>query len=189
MDKSPSLGIKGHPRSERGGRGRQINPVVAQVFLAPLERIRKLAKQVAGLAGCEAVDRVASGEIPALVVECGNGVPNTLRFRDEKILAAHVIPDMAQKRYNYLAVPAHAAHPDAGVLYALYVMTAEGQEKLSWDHMGSDYHLFPESRTREDIDALERDGAKFVDVTYEWWRSHPQIDKINETLMKIIREP
>lgn len=153
------------------------------------DRIRKLAKQVGGLAGCEAIDRVASGEIPALVVECGNGVPNTLRFRNEKILASHIIPDMAQKRYNYLSIPAHAEHPAAGILYALYIMTAEGQTRLSWDYMGSDYHLYPDSRTRKYIDELEGAGVKFVDVTYEWWRSHPEIDKINEGLMKIVREP
>jgi ABC-type Fe3+ transport system substrate-binding protein len=153
------------------------------------ERIRKLARQVAGLAGCEAADRVASGEIPALVVECGNGVPNTRQYRNEKVLAAHIIPDMAQKRYNYLVVPTHAEHPNAGVLYALYVMTAEGQERLPWDFMGSDYDSFPGSRTRKYIDELERDGASFVDVTYDWWRSHPGIDRINQDLMKIVREP
>ena len=153
------------------------------------DRIRKLAKQVGGLAGCEAIDRIASGEIPALVVECGNGVPNTLRYRNETILAARIIRDMAQKRYNYLAIPAHAEHPNAGVLYSLYIMTQEGQEKLSWDFMGSDYHAYPESRTRRYIEELEKEGAKFVDVTYDWWRSHPEIDRINEGLMKIIREP
>ena len=38
-------------------------------------------------------------------------------------------------------------------------------------------------------DMFTDEGVKFVDVTYEWWRSHPEIDKLNESLMKIIREP
>jgi hypothetical protein len=96
---------------------------------------------------------------------------------------------MAQKRYNYISVPSNAEHPNAGILYALYIMTAEGQEKMSWDFMGSDYHMFEGSRTRKYIDDLEKQGAKFVDVTYDWWRSHPEFDKLNESLMKIIREP
>jgi ABC-type Fe3+ transport system substrate-binding protein len=153
------------------------------------ERVRKLAKQVGGLAGCEAADRVASGEIPALVLECGNGIPNTSRYRGQNILASHIIPDTAQKRYNYISIPSHAEHPNAGILYALFIMTPEGQEKMSWDFMGSDYHVFEGSRTRKYIDELEGSGVKFVDVTYDWWRSHPEIDRVNEGLMKIIREP
>ncbi len=153
------------------------------------ERIRKLGKQVAGLVGCEGVDRIASGEIPALVVDCSGGWDQTLKYRNENVIGSHVIPDMAQKRYGYLAVPSHAAHPNAGILYALYIDSAEGQSKVVRDYFGSDYDGFPDSLGKREIDKLEKAGAKFVDVTMEWWRSHPEIDKVNEQLAKIVREP
>ena len=156
---------------------------------ATTERIRKLGKQVAGLVGCEGVVRIASGEIPALVVDCSGGWDQTLKFRNEKVIGSHVVPDMAQKRYGYLAVPSHAAHPNAGILYTLYISSPEGQSKIVWDYFGSDYDGYADSKGRREIDLLEKQGAKFVDVTMEWWRSHPEIDKVNETLAKIVREP
>ena len=52
-----------------------------------------------------------------------------------------------------------------------------------------DYDGFPDSLGKREIEKLEKMGAKFVDVTMEWWRSHPEIDKVNEQLAKIVREP
>ena len=144
---------------------------------------------MAGLVGCEGVDRIASGEIPALVVDCSGGWDQTLKFRNEKVIGSHVVPDMAQKRYGYLAVPSHAAHPNAGILYTLYISSPEGQSKIVWDYFGIYYDGYADYKGRREIDLLEKQGAKFVDVTMEWWRSHPEIDKVNETLAKIVREP
>ena len=78
---------------------------------------------------------------------------------------------------------------NAGILYTLYISSAEGQSKIVWDYFGSDYDGYPDSKGRREIDLLEKQGAKFVDVTMDWWRSHPEIDKVNETLAKIVREP
>ena len=150
------------------------------------ERVRAMSQQIAGLVGCEGVDRIASGEVPALVVDCSGSWPNVTRFRGKNVLGSHVIKDMAQKRYSYLAVPAHAAHPNAGILYALYVSSPEGQSRMVWDLFGSDLHTYPDSRSRPEIDALEKAGVAFVEVTIAWWQSHPGIDKENEELAKII---
>jgi ABC-type Fe3+ transport system substrate-binding protein len=150
------------------------------------ERVRALSKQIGGLLGCEGVDRIASGEVPALALDCSGGWANTIKFRDKHVIGDHVINDMAQKRYSYLAIPAHAAHPNAGILYALYVASAEGQSKLVWDLFGSDLESYPDSKGRQQIEALEAKGVKFVDVTIEWWQSHPGIDQANEELAKII---
>jgi len=150
------------------------------------ERITALSQQIGGLLGCEGVDRIASGEVPALVLDCSGGWPNTTKFRGKQVLGTQVIRDIASKRYNYLAVPAHAAHPNAGILYALYVSSAEGQEKLVWDLFGSDLHTYPDAKGKKQIEELEASGVRFVDVTIDWWQSHPGIDQANEELAKII---
>ena len=156
---------------------------------ATTERVKKLSKQVAGLVGCEGVDRIASGEIPALVVDCSGAWHNSTRFRGQNIIGAHVIPDMAQRRMAYLSVPAHAPHPNAGILYTLYISSPEGQEAIQWNLFGGGLLDYPDSRRRPQFDALEKQGVKFVDVTMDWWKSRPGIDKINEGLAKIVREP
>jgi ABC-type Fe3+ transport system substrate-binding protein len=151
-----------------------------------IEKVQELSKHIGGLLGCEGIDRIASGEVPALALDCSGGWANTVKFRDKHVIGSHVIPDMAQKRYNYLAIPAHAAHPNAGILYALYVSSPEGQSKLVWDLFGSDLASYSDSKGRKQLDELEAQGVKFVDVTIQWWQSHPGIDQANQELAKII---
>jgi ABC-type Fe3+ transport system substrate-binding protein len=156
---------------------------------ATTERVKKLSKQIGGLLGCEGVDRIASGEIAALVVDCSGAWHNALKFRGKGVIGDHVVPDMAQRRMAYLSIPTHAAHPNAGILYALYIVSPEGQEKIQWDLFGGGLLDFPDSRRKPQFDALEKSGVTFVDVTMDWWRSNPGIDKINESLARIVREP
>ena len=66
--------------------------------------VRKLSPQLAGLVGCEATDRIATGEIPALAIDCGGGGPNQIQYRGRGVLANHVISDMAEDRYGYLSI-------------------------------------------------------------------------------------
>jgi ABC-type Fe3+ transport system substrate-binding protein len=150
--------------------------------------VKKLSPQIAGLVGCESTTRIASGEIPALAIDCGGGVPNRLDYRGKGILANQVLSDMAQRRYNYLAVLAHSPHPNAAILFILYVMTAEGQQKMMWDIQGTDLDDFPQSNMRREIDAVVAKGAKPVDVSIGWWRSHPGLDQDNAELAKLVRQ-
>ena len=150
--------------------------------------VKKFAGQIAGLAGCEATTRIASGEIPALAIDCGGGIPNRIDYRGKGILGNEVLSDMAERRYNYLAVPSHAPHPNAAMLFILYIMTAEGQAKMMWDEMGSDLDQFPQSHMKQEFDAIEARGGKPVDVTIAWWRSHPGLDQANAELAKLVRE-
>lgn len=150
--------------------------------------VRKLSTQIAGLAGCEATTRIASGEIPALAIDCGGGIPNRLEYRGKGILANQVLSDMAQRRYNYLAIVSHAPHPNVATLFILYLLTEEGQQKMMWDIQGSDLADFPDSHMRREIAAVEARGAKVVDVSIAWWRSHPGLDAANAELAKLVRE-
>jgi ABC-type Fe3+ transport system substrate-binding protein len=90
--------------------------------------VRKLSAQIAGLAGCEATDRIASGELPALAIDCSGSGPNRAQYRAKNVLGNQVIADMAQLRYGYLAIPVHAPHPNAAILYTLYAL-GRGTEK------------------------------------------------------------
>ncbi len=150
--------------------------------------VRQFSPQLAGLAGCEATDRIASGEIPALVVDCSGGAVNRRQYRGKGILANHVIRDMAQKREDYLAIPANAPHPNAAILYTLAMLTHDGQERLVFDLFGDDLYDFPDSHVRQEADALAARGMTFIDVTIDWWRSHPGLDAANTALAKLVRE-
>ena len=150
--------------------------------------VKKLSPQLAGLAGCESTTRIASGEIPALAIDCGGGVPNRLDYRGKGVLANQVLSDMAQRRYNYLSVVTHAPHPNAATLFILYLMTEEGQQKMMWDIQGTDLADFPTSHMRKEIDTVAARGARFVDVSIGWWRSHPGLDQANAELAKLVRQ-
>lgn len=150
--------------------------------------VRKLSPQLAGLVGCEATDRIATGEIPALAIDCGGGGPNRIQYRGRGVLANHVISDMAEDRYGYLSIPVNAAHPNAGILYALYILSPEGQQRMCWDLGGSDLYAFPDLRGRRDAEALTATGVKFIDVSIAWWRAHPGLDAENIELAKLVRQ-
>jgi ABC-type Fe3+ transport system substrate-binding protein len=149
--------------------------------------IRKMAGQIAGMIGCEAEDRIASGETPALVLDCMGGSQNRLRYRGQGILDTHIVSDIAQRRYSYLAIPAHAAHPNAAILYTLYLSSPEGQQNVVYDYYGSDLDLYAGSNAEKRVkEALAR-GVKFTDVNVDWWKTNQGIAKEHAALIKLIR--
>jgi ABC-type Fe3+ transport system substrate-binding protein len=149
--------------------------------------ITKMSKQVSGLIGCEAEDRIASGETPALVLDCSGGSQNRHRYRGKGILDTHIVSDVAQRRYAYMTIPAHTAHPNAAILYTLYIDSAEGQENVVWDLYGQDLDNFPGSHTGKRITDLRGKGVKFTDVNISWWKTNQGIAKEHGQLIKIIR--
>jgi ABC-type Fe3+ transport system substrate-binding protein len=149
--------------------------------------VRKLSSQIAGLLGCEGEDRIASGETPALAIDCSGSSQNRLRFRGRGILDTHIVTDMAQRRYAYLTVPAHTAHPNAAILYTLYLSSPEGQEKVVFDLYGQDLDLYGESRTAKKVQELTGRGIKFTDVNIDWWKTNQGVEKDHLELTKIIR--
>jgi len=150
--------------------------------------VSRFSQQLAGLAGCEATNRIASGEIPALAFDCSGGAGNRVQFRGKGVFANRILPDMAQKREDYLAIPTNAPHPNAATLYALYMMTDEGQQELVYDIFGGDLYNFTDSHVRSEVDALAAKGVHFVDVTIDWWRSHPGLDAANAALARLVRD-
>jgi ABC-type Fe3+ transport system substrate-binding protein len=149
--------------------------------------VAKLSAQVGGLAPCAATDRIAAGEIPALAIDCAGAEQNTAKYRD--VLAHVIIHDAAMRRYNYLCIPENAAHPNAGILFALYASTPEGQKAIPLDLFGVDLDDYPETQTHARVTALEKQGVKFEDVTVAWWGSHKNIERdLKKIITAIVRK-
>jgi len=148
--------------------------------------VRKFAQQIAGLLFCGGQDRIASGEFQALVIDCAGSWQDTLTYRGKGVLAARIITDMAQRRYAYLTIMKNAPHPNAGILFTLYMLSPEGQEKVMWDYFGQDLDDFPDSHMHRAVADLQAKGIKTIDVTMDWWRSHQDIEKANIELAKLV---
>ena len=148
--------------------------------------MKKFAQQVGGLLFCGGQDRIASGEFQALVIDCAGTWQNTLKYRGRGVLASRIIKDMAQRRYAYLTIMKNAPHPNAGILFALYMLSHEGQEKVMWDYFGQDEDDLPGSHIRQQVQALHARGIKTIDVTMDWWRGHPGIEQANIALAKLV---
>ena len=148
--------------------------------------IEKFAQQIGGLLFCGGQDRIASGEFQALVIDCAGTWQNTLKYRGQGVLDNHIIKDMAQRRYAYLTLMKNAAHPNAGILFTLFMLSHEGQEKVMWDYFGQDDDDLPDSHMRQAVQQLQAQNIKTIDVTMDWWRSHPGIEKANIDLAKLV---
>jgi ABC-type Fe3+ transport system substrate-binding protein len=149
--------------------------------------IKQFAGQIAGFASCGSVDRIASGELAALVLDCGGGWPNNIRYRGTNLVATKIVSDIAELRYSYITIPTHAAHPDAAILYSLYLTSPDGQQEVMADYNGLDLGLYAESYAKKLVDSERAKGVKFIDVTVDWWKTHPQIDHELIELIKLVQ--
>lgn len=149
-----------------------------------VDYVQKLSRQVAGLIRCGEAERIATGEYLALVMDCTG--QDALQWQAKGAPLAQMMPlDAAQQRYYYFAVPKNAAHPNAAKLYALFMLTAEGQ-RLSYDTWKIDLHTLPGSQMGKMVDDFGKLGVKFKEVTTEWYLRHPEIDAGKSELIKII---
>jgi ABC-type Fe3+ transport system substrate-binding protein len=144
--------------------------------------IQQFAQNIGGLVACAGVDRIASGEIPALALSCSGSEAHLPKYSG--VLGESVLLDVASRRFDYLCVPVNAAHPNAAILFALYASSPEGQMKILHDGFGAELDNYAETPTHRQIVGLEKEGAKFIDVTTNWYGSHPGIE---DDLGKLIR--
>ncbi len=149
-----------------------------------LDFVRKLSGQITGLMRCGDVERIATGEFPALVMDCISNSATTWQDRGAPI--GFIIPsDAAQKRYYYIGIPRHARHPAAGTLFALYLMTPEGQS-LMWETNKIDLDRLPGSHMAAAIAKAQAQGIKFNEITIDWWDQHPEIDRTKTEMIKLL---
>lgn len=146
--------------------------------------VKELAGQVSGLLACSGTDRIASGEIPALVIDCSGSEPNLPRYRD--ILDTQVPNDIAMRRYVYEQIPSNAAHPNAGILAALYLVSPAGQHDVAFGMDGIDDDDYPETWAHQRVATLLQQGAQFLVVDIDWWKTNPNVDQDFNDIVKII---
>lgn len=134
--------------------------------------VQKLAEQGTGLVRCGDDDRIASGEYAAFVMDCSS---NNARLRRERGAPINfLIPkDAAQLRYYYMTVPKNAVHPNAAVLFVLYLLSPAGQ-KLFYNGMRMDLDELPGSKTAEFLAPYRKSGVKFTTISLAWWKAHPE---------------
>jgi ABC-type Fe3+ transport system substrate-binding protein len=146
--------------------------------------VKQLAQNIGGLVACAGVDRIASGEIPALALSCSGSEAHLAKYNG--VLGEAVMLDVASRRFDYLCIPVNAAHPNAAILFALYASSPEGQLKILQDGFGTQLDTYPDNATHRQIAGLEKEGAKFIDVTTDWYGAHPGIEDDLGKLIKIV---
>jgi ABC-type Fe3+ transport system substrate-binding protein len=148
--------------------------------------VARLAGQIGGVIACAGTDRIASGEVAALVIDCSGASPNIARYRG--VLDVKVPRDIAMRRYVYMSIPSNAAHPNAAILAALYLVSPEGQHDVALTMDGIDEDDYPETWTHKRVAELHQEGAKFLDVDIGWWKTNPDADKDFNELVKILQK-
>ena len=135
---------------------------------------------------CTDSERIASGEFLAFVTDCSGGA--MLRAAAKGAPIARVItPDYPMVSYFYFAVPKNAAHPNAARLYVTYLSSPEGQ-KFSYDMNLVDLHLHPGSRTKPEIEAVEKKfGFKFQSADVAWQETNQAGNAAQREVRKILR--
>jgi ABC-type Fe3+ transport system substrate-binding protein len=150
------------------------------------EFVRALSQTIGGLADCGAAGRIASGEVPAIALSCAGVPAHTAIYRD--VLGEVVLRDAAMRRFDYIAIPENAAHPNAAILFGLYLSSPDGQQKILHDLFGGELDLYTDTETHQQIATLISEGFHFTDVTMAWWGSHDGISADFGKLTKIIAE-
>ena len=168
-------------------------PYAAGVDLLPavmgkdkgMEYLTKLSAQLGGLIRCSEMNRVASGEFEALVLDCGP--LDALLMKDKGLPIDEFMPqDFAMVSFFYGAVPTNSEHPNAAKLFFAYLLSEEGQ-KLQWDLWRLDLHSFPESQIRSRIETARKAGAKVTELSLQWVADHPEIEAAKPDVLKLLR--
>ena len=108
-----------------------------------LQFVTALSRNVAGLSRCGEMERLASGEFGALVMDCTS--QGAMIWKERGAPVDSFIPTEAtQRRYTYFTIPRNARHPNAAALFGLYLDSAPGQA-VFWDTMRLDLDALPGS--------------------------------------------
>lgn len=151
-----------------------------------LQYARKLSQHVGGLIRCGEMDRITSGEFLMLVLSCGDQYVNQAK-RKGIPLGYSVMEDAVVSHTRYGGVPVNSSAPNAAALFLAYLHTKEGQE-LMWDEDGYDFHLYPGSHVKADLDRARAAGAKVVINSPQWLGSNPGYRKMQREIEGILRK-
>lgn len=146
--------------------------------------VSKFSTQISGLVQCGSGERIASGEVLALALDCAGVEQTQPRFKE--LLSLQIVPDSAQRQYLYLTIPRNAASPNAGILYGLFFSTPEGQAWLRNRNNG-DLDSYPESMQRGTVDEAEKRGIRFTNFNLDWAGKNSGVFSQLSGLIKLIQ--
>jgi iron(III) transport system substrate-binding protein len=122
--------------------------------------VQQLADQVGGLIRCGEFERILSGEFVMHAMNCGVNIDQQQRA-DGKPLNFVIPSDAIHASYYTFAVPKGSAHPNTATLFALFMMSEQGQ-RLSYRADYLDLHLLPGSGTAALIKPLLDQGSRLM---------------------------
>ncbi|HLC26559.1 MAG TPA: ABC transporter substrate-binding protein [bacterium] len=136
---------------------------------------------VRGLIRCAGEEeRVARGEFAMLVFNCSNN--EVLLLKEAGAPIDYVIPrDAAMLSPFYMAVPKHAAHPNAAMLYLAALQTKEGQD-IIWNFSRSGSHFVKDSKYSLWFEKEFKDVKNIKIFTAEYLVEHG--DRLQKILSK-----
>lgn len=151
-----------------------------------LEFARQFAQQVGGFMLCPEAERISSGEFLAFVTDCGGGSMVKAGLQGAPVRRV-VTPDYPMISYFYHAVPKNAPNPNAAKLFITYLHTEAGQADM-WDLHQNDLHLYPESRQRDKIQAVEKKfNITFKDADIDWQETNEAGNAAQREVVKIFQ--
>ena len=131
-----------------------------------LDYLAVFKDQVAGLIRCNEMERIATGEFDVLAMQCSQSSPLQAKLKGAPV--DFLVPsDAPVQAPLYVAVPKHAAHPNAAKLWVNYLLSREAQDVLHESNF-QDLHVLPGSKTRNDLTALEQANVKPTLITLEF---------------------
>ena len=83
--------------------------------------------------------------------------------------------DAAQLQYYEVLIPKNAQHPNAAILFALYLMTEQGQRGIRMA-AASISTIIPKPSMHKFVADNEAKGIKFHRIDYRFWKDNPGID-------------
>jgi len=99
-----------------------------------------------------------------------------------------VTPDYPMISFFYNAVPKNAPHPNAAKLFIVYLMTEQGQKDM-YELTLNDLHLYPGSKLRDGLAAVERKyGFTFTDADIAWQETNDAGNANQQKIAKIFQD-
>ena len=109
-----------------------------------LDYTRALTANLGGMTGCGSWDRIISGEFPIFVFNCNPG-PVSMLIAKGAPMAQNIPLDALVIDHWAMGVPKHAVYPNTAKLLIAWIVTRDGQDKVS-QIQHSDLHYLKGSK-------------------------------------------
>lgn len=149
---------------------------------------KKFVANAGGFMLCTDFDRLASGEFAAFVTDCGGNNLQSLAQKTGAPIVRVITPEFPLISFFYFGVPTNAVNPNAAKLLITYIDSPEGQ-KLVYQYNFADVHLYPDSKMRPEVEAVEKKfGFKFGIADVAWQLTNDSGNAAQQQIAKIFRE-